>query len=191
MPTPNEKTTAWTPIETGDPAREATLAQAYLLCQRRKYDDAKRLLHMLQRSAPQDPDVQYLLARIASTEVAEKQEDEGLRSWRYRLGMQTSTARFCAYVAAVVIGIYGIWNFFNSIGEGISKGFGTNISSLIYTGGRYRSRYFEWNRLIYVDTVYGLTLTAAAIVIVFVVYRISRDAAMWEEIGDMNIGSRW
>ena len=70
-------------MDTGDPAREATLAQAYLLCQRGKYDDAKRLLHMLQRSAPGDRDVQYLLARIASTQQVEKRDDEGMRSWRW------------------------------------------------------------------------------------------------------------
>src|SRR2546423_1478420 len=131
MPGSNDKTTAWTPIETGDPVREHHLATAYLLCQRRQYDEAKRILNMVLLTAPNDPDVQYLLARIASTEQADQRDEEGLRSWRYRLGMQTTAARFGAYIVAIVVAGFGVWNVFNSIAEAQSNGFAGQTTSMV------------------------------------------------------------
>src|SRR5579859_3188291 len=129
MPNPIDKTTAWTPLDTGDPAREHHLAQAYLLCQRRQYDEARRLLNMLLVSYPTDPDARYLLGRINSTEQVEERSEQKLRSWRYTLGLQTAWARFVAYVGALAALIYGGWNVSVAFGEAREHGFGGLVTT--------------------------------------------------------------
>lgn len=190
MINPADKTTAWTPVETGDPVREHHLAQAYLLCQRRQFDEAKRLLKMVLRGSPNDPDARYLLSRILSTEQADQFQDEKLRSWRFRLGLQTAWARFGVYITALALAGYGIWNVFYAVAEGMERGFAGSIHSMVYTGGKYRARYFDWTRPIYVDLIYGLALVAVGTGMMLFVYRLSRGAAMWEELGDMP-GQSW
>lgn len=180
-----DKTTAWTPIETGDPVREHHLSQAYLLCQRRQFDEAKRLLNRVLRNAPNDGDARYLLGRILATEQAEKNDDEKLRGWRFRLGLQTAWARFGVYLTALALAGYGIWSLFSAAAEGSERGFATRVTSMVYTGGRYRARYFDWTRPVYVDAFYGLLLVSIGVGVILFVYRVSRGAAMWEELGDM------
>jgi hypothetical protein len=186
MQLPENKTTTWRPIETVDPAREATLKRAYLLCQRRKYDEAERLLKMVLGTAPNDPDARYLLGRIQSTARLEKAENEGLRSWRYRLGLQSSWARFCAYAGSLIGLCYGAWNVWQALVDGSAKGFGAEITTMVARGGgRYGPRYYvPWTRPVYFDLIYGLAFVAVALIVGVVVYRVSRGAAMWEEIGN-------
>jgi hypothetical protein len=182
-----DKTTAWTPIETGDPAREHHLKKAYLLCQRGKFDEAERLLKMLLVSSPNDPDARLLLARIAATEHAEKQEDEGRRAWRYRLGLQTTWSRVCWYLGALAAAGYGVWNAAQAVEIGRHMGFGAVITTMLSRGGgRSGPAYFvPWTRPVYYDLVYALAIMIVAIIVTVLVWRLSRGAALWEELGDM------
>lgn len=165
---------------------ETELERAHLLCLRRQFDEAQRILFDLNRRYPGNPDVQNLLARIRATEQADKQENERLRGWRYTLHLDTLWRRVGWFLAGLGLLIYGLWGGTGSLHTGRKQGFNTTITTRMYS----KRGSYDWTRPVYYDVVYNgfcilLGTTAMGVVLI-----VGRGAAQWEELNASNPDGR-
>lgn len=174
---------------------EEQLQKAHLLCVRQKFDEAEALLKDLSRRYPGNAEIRYLLARIESTERVAQVESEKLRRWRYTLRLQTSWQRF-AWGAGSVAGIlYGGWGLLDRLPRCLREGFTALITTKVYRGsGRhvYRDPWVDWTRPLYYDVLYYGGMLLVAIIMLWVLRRVSKGASQWEELdAPLPENNRW
>jgi hypothetical protein len=166
--------------------RELSLARAHLLCQRDEFEEAERLLLQLRQALGRDPDVENLLARIQVTEQVDKVVDEKRRSWRYALGLQSTTRRIGWGLASIVCILFGGYEFFPTCSEGYSRGFTTLITTQVSVSKRSNAT-VPWTRPIYVDVIFYALFVVIGIGLIGILITVSKGSAQWEELNDLDM----
>ena len=174
-----------------DRETERVFQQAYRFLARRQYAQAQKALQHVDVIDPANPHVKNLKARIRGMALEERERAESLRSWRYTLGMNTTWRRVLWAIAGIGLAVYSLSQLPRAIAYAVQHGLAAYTTTQVYRGGRYGpGRYVDWTRPIYFDLFYQGLLLTAALVVLFVLFRVSRGAAQWEELdaGDAGDG---
>ena len=119
-----------------DRATDLALQHAYRLLAKKQYMSARKALHQIYLSDPQNPHAQNLQQRIRELEADESMCMEGLRTWRYRIGMNTAWRRLCWGAAGTSLGIYSIFQWAKAIPYARNYGLAASITTQIEYRGR-------------------------------------------------------
>ncbi len=178
-----------------NPYQDHNLAieRAHLLFQRGKITEARKLLEQIRRSGPRDPEVETLLAQVMEKSNAGKRAEATWSEWRYYLHLNTTWRRFIWGAAALAAVAYGVFGGAQSITLGAQRGFGTEITTKVRQSRRRYgpSSYVDWTRPIYVDVLYNAGFVLLGTTMGWILIRISKGAAQWEELDDTWSRNNW
>jgi hypothetical protein len=170
-----------------------SIERAHLLYQRGKLLEARRLLEEIRRSGPRDPEVESLLAQVIEKLNDGKKAEVNWSEWRYYLHLNTSWRRFLWGAAAAACIGCGVYGGVPSIAMGARNGFSTEITTKVQRSRRrYGSTsYVDWTRPIYVDVMYNAGFILIGTLMGWILIRVSKGAAQWEELDDTSSNDNW
>lgn len=168
--------------------REHEMRQAFLLHQRGQDKAALKLLAQLKQGDSYSPEVEALEARILSNRETAKERRERHRDLRFRFGLHTTSGRLWTGFLSLAAIVGSLWMLIVRIGQAFQFGLMYEITTT------WRSRsgsVTPFTRALYWDILGLIVLLLVAGGMLYMAWKLSKDAEDWEELVEVDNRSDW